>query len=128
MFCPLSIPGLLPSGQHLLSNHEKVSLSVRGEELAATTLDSACCNLVVAMGSSGWALIVGGLKALLPPLPGLPTPLSAAEHAPGDGLLVTATSCEHPGWLLCCTSGTGAGAWSTSLIAARDRSDGYKAC
>lgn len=94
MFCPLSIPGLLPSGQHLLSNHEKVSL--RGEELAATSLGSACCNLVVAMGSSRWALIVGGLKALLPPLPGLPTPLSAAERVPGDVLLVTVTGCEHP--------------------------------
>lgn len=96
MFCPLSVSRLLLSGQHLFSNHKKVSLSISGEELAATSLHSACCSLVVTMGNSGWALILGGLKALLSPLPGLPTPLSVAESAPGDVLLLTGTSCEHP--------------------------------
>lgn len=126
MCCPFSVPGLLPSGQHMFSTHEKVSLSVSGEELAATSLRSAVCSFVVAMGSSGWALIQGGLKALLPPLPGLPTPLSVAERAPEDVLLVTGTSSEHsamirgPGWLLCCSSGSGAGAWSPSSMAASD--------
>lgn len=71
--CPLSVPGLLPSGQHMFSNHEKVSLGVSGEELAATSLHRSFCSFVVAMGSSGWALIQGGLKGLMPPLPGLPT-------------------------------------------------------
>lgn len=75
MCCPLSVPGLLPSGQLMFSNHEKVSLGVSGEELAATSLHSALCSFVVAMGSSGWALIQGpGVKVLLPPVPGFSTP------------------------------------------------------
>lgn len=77
------------------------------------------------MSSSRWALIQGELEALLPPLPGLPRPLSVAECATGD-VLVTGTSCEHPalirdpGWLLCCSSGSGSGTWSPSSVTARD--------
>lgn len=60
----------------MFSTHEKVSLGISGNELAATSLYCALCSFVVAMGSSTWALILGGLKAFLPPLYGLHTPVS----------------------------------------------------
>lgn len=63
---------------------------------------------------------------MLPSLPVLSTPLSAAERTPEDVLLVTGPSCEcpamtvGPGWLLGCFLGSGAGAWLLSSMAATD--------